>query len=96
MHKFTLFRVWPFKNVGPILGHANAAAYAQRTRSVAGNMHGCGKFYPLQFFKCKFENFLMVVSTMYPHIKVAELNTLSDGKGITGIHIAILSMRWKI
>ena len=41
------------------------------------------------FFKCKFENFLMVVSTMCPHIKVAELNTLSDGKGITGIHIAI-------
>ena len=25
---------------------------------------------------------------MCPHIKVAELNTLSDGKGITGIHIA--------
>ena len=41
------------------------------------------------FFKCKFENFLMVVSTMCPHIKVAELNTLSDGKGITGIHTAI-------
>ena len=31
----------------------------------------------------------MVVSTMCPHIKVAELNTLSDEKGITGIHIAI-------
>ena len=29
------------------------------------------------FFKCKFENFLMVVSTMCPYIKVAELNTLS-------------------
>ena len=29
----------------------------------------------------------MVISTMCPHIKVAELNTLSDGKGITGIHI---------
>ena len=41
------------------------------------------------FFKCKFENFLIVVSTMCPHIKVAEFNTLSDGKGITGIHIAI-------
>ena len=41
------------------------------------------------FFKCKFENFLMVVSTMCPHIKVAELNTLSDGKGIKCIHIAI-------
>ena len=78
----TLFRVWPFKNVGAILGHANAAAYAD-------NMHGCGKFQPLQFFKCKFENFLMVVSTMCPHIKVAELNTLSGGKGITGIHTAI-------
>ena len=24
----TLFRVWPSKNVGAILGHANAAAYA--------------------------------------------------------------------
>ena len=33
----TLSRVWPFKNVGAILGHANAAAYAD-------NMHGCGKF----------------------------------------------------
>ena len=32
-----LFRVWPFKNVGALLGHANAAAYAD-------NMHGCGKF----------------------------------------------------
>ena len=30
------------------------------------------------FFKCKFEKFLMVVSTMSPHLKVAELNTLSD------------------
>ena len=28
----------------------------------------------------------MVESTMYLHVKVAELNTLSDGKGITGIH----------
>ena len=26
---------------------------------------------------------------MCPHIKVAELNTLSDGKGITGIHSAV-------
>ena len=33
----TLFRVWPFKNVGAILGHANDAAYAD-------NMRGCGKF----------------------------------------------------
>ena len=41
------------------------------------------------FFKCKFENFLMAVSTMCPHIKVAELNTLSDGKGITGISSAV-------
>ena len=30
---------------------------------------------------------------MCPHIKVAELNTLSDGKGITYRN---LSMRWKI
>ena len=28
---------------------------------------------------------------MYPHIKVAELNTLSDGKGITGIHSAVFN-----
>ena len=31
----------------------------------------------------------MVISTMSQHIKVAELNTLSDGKGITGIHSAV-------
>ena len=31
----------------------------------------------------------MVASTMNPHIKVAELNTLSDGKGITGIPSAV-------
>ena len=37
------------------------------------------------FFKCKFEKFIMVESTMCLHIKVAELNPLSDGKGITGI-----------
>ena len=37
-------------------------------------------------FKCKFETFLAVESTIYLHLKVAELNTLSDGKGITGIH----------
>ena len=35
-------------------------------------------------FKCKFEKFLMCL-----HIKVSELNTLSDGKGITGIHSAV-------
>ena len=27
------------------------------------------------------------------HIKVAELNTLSDGKGITGMHSAVFLMR---
>ena len=32
---------------------------------------------------------------MCPHIKVAELNTLSDGKGITGIHIAICQLDGK-
>ena len=37
-------------------------------------------------FKCKFETFLAVESTIYLHVKVAELNILSDGKGITGIH----------
>ena len=41
------------------------------------------------FFKCKFENFLMVESTMCLRIKVAELNPLSDGKGITGISSAV-------
>ena len=40
-------------------------------------------FLPLQFFKCKFEKFLMMVSTMCLYIKVAELNTLTDRKGIT-------------
>ena len=37
-------------------------------------------------FKCKFEAFLAVESTIYLYVKVSELNTLSDGKGITGIH----------
>ena len=41
------------------------------------------------FFKCKFEKFIMVESTMWLHIKVAELNLLSDGKGITGISSAV-------
>ena len=31
----------------------------------------------------------MVESTMCLHIKVAELNSLSDGKGITGISSAV-------
>ena len=35
-------------------------------------------------------------STIYLHVKVAELNTLSDGKGITGIHTFFFLMRWKI
>ena len=43
----------------------------------------------LFLFKCKFEKFIMVVTTMCLHIKVAELNTLSDGKGITGMHSAV-------
>ena len=43
--------------------------------------------------KFKFEKFLAVESTMYLDIKVAELNTLSDGKGITGIHSAVFLMR---
>ena len=37
----------------------------------------------------------MVVSTMCLHIKVAELNTVSDGKGITGIHSAFLMRHYK-
>ena len=41
-------------------------------------------------FKCKFETFLAVESTIYLHLKVVELNTLSDGKGITGIHTVFL------
>ena len=53
--------------MGAIFGHASDAVYAQR---IADNMHGCGKFCPLQFFKCKFEKFLIVVSTMCPHIKL--------------------------
>ena len=35
----------------------------------------------------------MVESTMCLHIKVAELNPLSDGKGITGISSAVFLMR---
>ena len=48
-----------------------------------------------EHFKCKFETFLAVESAIYLHVKVAELNTLSAGKGITGIHTFFL-MRWKI
>ena len=40
-------------------------------------------------FKCNFQKFLAMESTIYLSIKVAELNTLSDGKGITGIHSAV-------
>ena len=40
----TLFRVWPIKNVGAILGHANAAAYADI-------MHGCGKILATTIFQ---------------------------------------------
>ena len=40
-------------------------------------------------FKCKFEKFLAVESTIYQHIKFAELNTFSDGKLITGIHSVV-------
>ena len=35
------------------------------------------------FSNANFEKFLII--TMWSHIKVAELDTLSDGKGITGI-----------
>ena len=45
------------------------------------------------FFKCKFEKFIMVESTMCLHIKVAELNPLSDAKGIIGISSAVFLMR---
>ena len=41
-------------------------------------------FLPLQFFKCKFETFLMDRFE-----NVAQLDTLSDGKGITGIPRAV-------
>ena len=44
------------------------------------------KIKKLKNFKCKFEKFLALESTIYLYIKVAELNTLSDGKGITCIH----------
>ena len=40
-------------------------------------------------FKCNFQKFLEMESTIYLSIKVAELYTLSDGKGITGIHSAV-------
>ena len=43
----------------------------------------------LKNFKCKFDKFLALESTIYLHIKVAELNTLSDGKGITCIHSVV-------
>ena len=39
--------------------------------------------------KCNFQTFLAMESTIYLSIEVAELNTLSDGKGITGIHSAV-------
>ena len=47
----------------------------------------------LWFFKCKFEKFIMAESTMCLHIKVAELNPLSDGNIITGITSAVFLMR---
>ena len=67
---------------------------------------GCDSFYIKQklsefqrfadeFFKCKFVKFLLIVSTIRLNIKVAELNTPSDGKGITGIPSAVF-MRWEI
>ena len=58
-----------------------------------------GKLFQLHvflFFKCKFEKFLMNVKAMCLCIKVAELNTLSVGKGIPGIPSTVFSMRWKI
>ena len=39
----------------------------------------------LQLSKCKFKKFLMAVNAICLRIKVAELNILSVGKGITGI-----------
>ena len=39
------------------------------------------------FSNANFEKFLRVFSGMSMGIKVAELNTLSDGKGITGIQV---------
>ena len=47
----------------------------------------------LKNLKCNFQKFLAMESTIYLSIKVAELNTLSDGKGITGIHSAVFLMR---
>ena len=47
------------------------------------------KIKKLKKLKCKFEKFLALESTIYLHIKVAELNTLSDGKGITCIHSVV-------
>ena len=47
------------------------------------------KIKKLKKIKCKFEKFLALESTIYLEIKVAELNTLSDGKGITCIHSVV-------
>ena len=46
-------------------------------------------FNEMENLKCNFQKFLAMESTIYLSIKVAELNTLSDGKGITGIHSAV-------
>ena len=47
--------------------------------------------------KCNFQKFLAMESTIYLSIKVAvQLNTLSDGKGITGIQCGFLMRHSKV
>ena len=43
------------------------------------------QLHAFSFFKCKFEKCLMTAKAMCLRIKVAQLNTLSVGKEITGI-----------
>ena len=49
------------------------------------NLGKLSQLHVFVFSKCKFDKFLMTVEAMCLRIKVAELNTLSVGKGITGI-----------
>ena len=49
------------------------------------NLRKLSQLHAFSFFKCKFEKFLMTAKAMCLHIKVAQLNTLSVEKEITGI-----------
>ena len=43
------------------------------------------QLHAFSFFKCKFEKFLMTAKAMCLRIKVAQLNSISVGKEITGV-----------